>query len=202
MLLAGDEALRSQQGNNNAYCQDNELSWFDWRLVEENSGMVRFVREMIAFRKRHLCLRRSRFLTGRPYKPGFPPDIVWHGRGLYEPQWDDPGAGFLAFTLAGIGRGEENLHVMLNMSGDTVDAQTPEMEGRHWFRAVDTRLPSPEDIVEPRAQPPIPGTSYRVSPQSVVVLEGKSPVRLLTGTAPTSGRAYEDRRQGGASPAP
>ncbi len=66
MILAGDEVLRSQRGNNNAYSQDNELSWFDWRLIETNRDMLRFTRELIALRKRHPSLRRRRFLTGRP----------------------------------------------------------------------------------------------------------------------------------------
>jgi isoamylase len=59
MLLAGDEVLRTQRGNNNAWCQDNELSWFDWRLTETNSDMLRFVREMIALRRRHPGLSRA-----------------------------------------------------------------------------------------------------------------------------------------------
>ena len=61
MILAGDEVLRSQRGNNNAYCQDNEISWFDWRLVETNRDMLRFTRELIALRKRHPSLRRKAF---------------------------------------------------------------------------------------------------------------------------------------------
>ena len=64
MLLAGDEVLRSQRGNNNAYCQDNALSWFDWRLVESNREMLRFTRELIALRQRHPSLTRNRFFTG------------------------------------------------------------------------------------------------------------------------------------------
>ena len=66
MLLAGDEILRTQRGNNNAYCQDNALSWMDWHLSDDALDMLRFVREMIALRKRHASLRHRRFLTGRP----------------------------------------------------------------------------------------------------------------------------------------
>ena len=65
MILAGDEVLRTQRGNNNGYCQDNELSWFDWALTEKNREMLRFVTKMIAFRKRHPCLMRKHFLTGK-----------------------------------------------------------------------------------------------------------------------------------------
>jgi glycogen operon protein len=180
MILAGDEVLRTQRGNNNAYCQDNELSWFDWRLVEKNRDMVRFVREMIAFRKRHPCLRRTRFLTGRPYKPGFPPDIVWHGAKLFQPNWNDPNGRFLAFSMAGIARGEESLHVMLNMSMEAVEAEIPEIENLAWFRAVDTGLGAPGDIAPPSAQTRIPDLSYTLSPHSVAVLEARPPLRLLT----------------------
>ena len=64
MLLAGDECRRTQQGNNNAYCQDNEISWFDWELVERNSGLLRFAKSLIAFRKRQPAVRRDSFLVG------------------------------------------------------------------------------------------------------------------------------------------
>ena len=81
MLLAGDEVLRTQRGNNNAYSQDNEISWFDWRLVETRRAMLRFVRELIAFRRRHPCLTANRFFHGRPLpvaifrtSPGTAPD--------------------------------------------------------------------------------------------------------------------------------
>jgi glycosidase len=77
MLLAGDEVLRSQQGNNNAWCQDNETGWLDWSLMERNAAMLRFVRGLIALRKRHASLRHRHFLAGRPLPGGNPP-----GRGL------------------------------------------------------------------------------------------------------------------------
>ncbi len=77
MFLAGDEFLHTQ-GNNNAWCQNNEISWLDWRLAETNHAMVRFVRELIAFRQRHPCLSRSRFFTGQPESSRGIPDIAWH----------------------------------------------------------------------------------------------------------------------------
>ena len=79
MILAGDEVLRSQGGNNNAYCQDNALSWFDWALTERNRDMLRFVRELIALRRRHPCLTANRFFTGAPVPGRGLPDISWHG---------------------------------------------------------------------------------------------------------------------------
>ena len=102
MILAGDEVLRSQRGNNNSWCQDKELAWFDWRLVETRADMLRFVRELIALRMRHPGLRRRRFLTGRAAQGSSLPDVAWHGERLHEPPWNDAGARLLAFTLAGL----------------------------------------------------------------------------------------------------
>ena len=79
MLLAGDEVLRSQRGNNNVWCQDNELGWFDWSLVERNADVLRFVRGLIALRKRHPSLQRRHFLSGRVREGCELPDITWHG---------------------------------------------------------------------------------------------------------------------------
>ena len=76
MLLAGDEVLRSQRGNNNAWCQDNALSWFDWRSVEINRDMLRFTRELTALRRRHPCLITNRFFHGEPVPGRGVPDIV------------------------------------------------------------------------------------------------------------------------------
>jgi glycogen operon protein len=173
MILAGDEVLRSQRGNNNAYCQDNELSWFDWRLVETEGAMLRFVRELIALRRRHPSLRRRRFLTGRPAPGDVLPDVAWHGERLHEPAWHDPGARLLAFTLAGAGAGEKPLHAILNMS-DTVRAvAVPELAGSAWRRAVDTALAAPQDITPPGEQPLVEGNRYAAQPRSTVVLEGE-----------------------------
>jgi glycogen operon protein len=87
MIVAGDEVLRTQRGNNNAYCQDNESSWFDWRFSEAQRDMLRFVQHLIAFRHRHSCLRRRRFLTGQPDPERRLPDVTWHGVELDAPLW-------------------------------------------------------------------------------------------------------------------
>ena len=79
MIVAGDEVLRTQRGNNNAYCQDNAISWFDWRLVERNAEMLRFVQALIAFRRQQPNVRRPTFLTGTADKPGQLPDVSWYG---------------------------------------------------------------------------------------------------------------------------
>jgi glycogen operon protein len=174
MILAGDEVLRSQRGNNNGYCQDNELSWLDWGLTSANRDMHRFVRELIALRKRHPCLMRRRFLSGRKVGATGLPDISWHGFELQWPLWHDPAAKLVAFTLSGLSREEEHVHVILNMYDHALYLPLPPVEGRRWYRSVDTARPSPEDILQPAEQPEVRDLCYRAEPRSVVVLEGRS----------------------------
>ena len=171
MMLAGDEVLRSQRGNNNGYCQDNELSWFDWRLVSTRGDMLRFVRELIALRKRHPSLCRQRFLTGRPAPGAMLPDVAWHGERLHEPPWHDAGAQLLAFTLAGERATEAPLHVIFNMSDAARTVAVPVIDGYRWRRALDTARVSPDDIVPPRRQTGAEGEHYLAQARSVVVLE-------------------------------
>jgi glycogen operon protein len=173
MLLAGDEVLRTQRGNNNAYCQDNELSWFDWNLTETHQDMLRFTREMIAFRKRHPCLMRRRYLTGKPIEGRQLHDVNWHGDHLNQPLWDDPQSQLLVYTLAAAEPDEEDVHLILNMSDDYRDLRLPALEGRTWHRAVDTASPSPSDILHPPDQPPLPDHHYAVNPRTVVILEAR-----------------------------
>jgi isoamylase len=173
MLLAGDEVLRTQRGNNNPYCQDNELSWFDWTLPERNRDMLRFVQQMVAFRKRHPCLRRKYFLRGNNKQGQRLPDVTWHGVKLDEPLWHDPRAQVLAYTLGAVGPEEEDVHVMLNMSQGAVEMALPRVVGCRWYRALDTFRPSPEDILEPESQPVLEEPNYLVRPRSVVVLESR-----------------------------
>ena len=78
MIVAGDECLRTQRGNNNAYCQDNALSWFDWKRIDRNAEMVRFCQALIAFRRRQPTVRRPTFLTGSAAQPGQLPDVSWY----------------------------------------------------------------------------------------------------------------------------
>ena len=174
MLLAGDEVLRTQGGNNNAYCQDNPIGWLDWGLVEANRSHLRFVQGMIALRRRHPSLMRRRFLTGQRRAGGRMPDICWHGVRLFDPPWGEESGQVLAYTMAGVAEGEEDLHVVLNMSDAPIDAPLPTPPGRAWYRAVDTWLASAEDVLEPGAQPQVPGSTYRAHPRTVVVLEGRS----------------------------
>src|SRR3989454_3810211 len=90
MLLGGDEFRRTQLGNNNAYCQDSELSWFDWGLADKSAEMVRFFRQMIGLRKRFATLRTPQFFDGTRVNDRGLPEVVWHGTELGAPGWNDP----------------------------------------------------------------------------------------------------------------
>ncbi|NOQ65271.1 MAG: glycogen debranching protein GlgX [Methyloprofundus sp.] len=171
MLLAGDEVLNTQDGNNNGYCQDNDLTWFDWSLTEKNADMLRFVQQMIALRKRHRSLKRRRFLTGKKFSERPIADISWHGIELDQPQWQDSDAQVLAFTLAAIEEDEKDLHVILNMSDNQYDMQLPKIEEQRWHLAINTALDSPNDSVPPALQVPTESFSYTVQARSVVVFE-------------------------------
>ncbi len=168
MLLGGDEVQRTQQGNNNAYCQDNAISWFDWTLPEKHPTMLRFFKQVIAFRKRHTTLQRSQYLTGATMARGLK-DIDWHGCWLHCPGWFDPTSCVLAFTLGGT-EDAADLHVMLNMDGKDLSFDIPPVGGRVWLRAIDTSLPSPADIANPGQELLVTTATYRVSSHSVVVL--------------------------------
>lgn len=173
MILSGDEVLRSQEGNNNTWCQNNALSWFDWNLVETHSRMRRYVTLLIRLRRRHPSLTRNTFLNGKILPQRGIPDVVWHGIRLHEPGWDDPTNRLLAYTLAGLDSVEPDLHIILNMSEVTHECALPVVPHRVWHLAVDTFRSEPEDIILPEAQCPYDPPSYAARPHSVVVLEGR-----------------------------
>ena len=173
MIRAGDEVLQTQHGNNNAYCQNNELSWFDWGLVDSNSGMFAFVRRLVAFRKRHACLRQRKFLTGEPAGERDIPDVSWHGKALHKPDWDDPQSQFLACTLGAAEQDEGDLHIIFNMGDLPCETELPAIDDRVWHRAIDTSLNTPDDIRQPEQQMAVSGPHYLTQSRSVVVLESR-----------------------------
>jgi isoamylase len=171
MFVAGDEVRRTQKGNNNGYCQDNELNWFDWNLVKKNTDIFRFFKQMIAFRKRYADISRGRFFSGEVNERNLA-DVSWHGTKLYSPGWDNPNARCLAFTL-GAFQGEADIHVMLNMYWENLEFEIPPIEGRGWYKVVDTAELSPMDIVEPGKEAIISDNVYPVKARSIVVLISK-----------------------------
>jgi isoamylase len=173
MLLSGDEVLHTQRGNNNTWCQDNELSWFDWNLVEKNGDMLRFMKELIALRKRHPNLNRREFLTGEQVGGRGLRDIAWHGYRLDEPLWSDFGAQYLAYTLAGQDDDEEDLHVILNMSERTVEVSLPVIPGRLWHLVLDTSQSGPNDIMPRNQQKALENSSYQIPRRTVAVFEAR-----------------------------
>ncbi len=171
MMLAGDEIRRSQQGNNNAYCQDNEVSWWDWDLADRNAHLLRFWKRLIQFRKAHAVLRSRYFFCGALNERGMP-DVSWHGTRLNAPGWDEPAARRLAMTLAGM-NGAADLHVMMNMHWDAADFDVPQLADRRWHRVIDTAAPSPSDIADPGAEPVLNGLTCAVQGRSIVVLTSR-----------------------------
>ncbi len=170
MLLAGDEFARTQKGNNNAYCQDNDISWVNWQLVGENTDLVRFVRMMIKFRQSHPVLKRNRFFI---HGGG----ITWHGERENEPDWSDE-AKWLGFLLDGgqvrreDGKHDDDLYIILNASENWQHFAVPG-RGRDWIKMIDTSQGSPGDIYENPDSAPRVGQRierFAVEPRSLVVL--------------------------------
>jgi len=135
--------------------------------------MLEFSRRIIAFRRRHACLTANRFFNGRVVTARGIPDIAWHGARLHQPPWSDPAARMLAFTIAAIEAEEADLHAILNMSDQAIEAEIPELAGRRWYLAVDTAQAPPGDILEPARQVILSTRTCRVAPRSVVVLEAR-----------------------------
>lgn len=146
MMLGGDEIGRTQQGNNNAYRQDNEISWLDWSLVDDHAEVLSFWQRMIAFRKAHPSLRQ-------PTYEG--PEIAWHGTRLGRPGWTDPDARTLACTI-------DDLHIIANMYWAPLDFELPAVPGRVWARAVDTSSPDDAETFVDTATISAPGRSVIV----------------------------------------
>jgi len=172
MFVAGDEVRRTQRGNNNSYCQDNEISWLDWRLAEKNRELFRFFSLLIDFRKRHPIIHRPRFFVGDLNERGFP-DISWHGCCLGEPDWCDPCGRAFALTLGGFGK-DPDIHVMMNMYWDDLMIEVPAVKGRNWFLKIDTGKPSPGDISAGDSENVFSGKEYRVTGRSIVVLRSRT----------------------------
>ncbi len=177
MILMGDEVRRTQGGNNNAYCQDNPISWFDWDLLGTHGGVLRFVREMIAFRRRHPAFLRPEFLTGAHYSSHIMPDVEWFGADGKPADWGKMNR-FIAYRLLGTRAtvaqdcDENDFCVMFNSSvSDLTVTLCPPPPGRKWYRAIDTAKPSPADILPEGAEEKLQNDAkYRILGRSGVVL--------------------------------
>ena len=166
MLLMGDETRRTQRGNNNAYCQDNEISWFDWQATEIQADLLRFVRGLIHFTQAREVFREERFWEATE---GEAPHITWHGVQLEQPDWGYDSHS-LAFTLHHPASGD-HLHIMLNAYWEPLVFELPlPPPGTHWHRILDTALSSPDDFCQPGAAPPVKVAQYHVKTRSSVLL--------------------------------
>jgi glycogen operon protein len=168
MLTMGDEVRRTQLGNNNAYCQDDEISWFDWTLISKHADVHRFVTILI---KRRLL---------RDVKPEYQRESlnqllresikVWHGVRLNQPDWNSWSRS-LAFSFE-LKNEKQLLHLILNAYWEPLEFELPPVseQGGVWRRWIDTSLESPHDIVAWPTSPPFNGRTYLAGPRSVVVL--------------------------------
>jgi glycogen operon protein len=164
MLLMGDEVLRTQHGNNNGYCQDNERSWFDWSDVQRHADLLRFVQGLVRFNLDHHLFQEECFWS----EPGGP-EVVWHGVQLGAPDLS-PDSHSLAFELTYPQYGE-HLHIICNSFWEPLAFALPALpSGQSFYRVFDTALPSPLDYCEPASAPPVPAGSYLAQARSVVVL--------------------------------
>jgi isoamylase len=178
MLLGGDEIGRSQGGNNNAYCQDNEISWFDWERADET--LLEFTRRLIAFRTAHPVFRRRRWFQGRPIRGTRLDDIGWftpEGVEMSDEAWQDGFAKSLGIFLNGRGipsrslRGErivdDSFYVIFNAHHEPLPFRLPDVEwGRGWVKVLATSEPLPEEGSDVREA----GEDIEVVGPSVMVL--------------------------------
>ena len=178
MILGGDEFLRTQQGNNNAYCQDNEISWFNWKLLEKNEEIFEFFKKAIAFRKRHSIFQKTTFFAGKDFDADGVPDINWFDANLKKPNWDNPNQKILCYLLDGgevpSELGNYYLFFIFNADERMFDIKVPKNINKNWYRIIDTSLKSGDDFLTRGNeilinQPDV----YFTKPRSVVVLSSK-----------------------------
>jgi isoamylase len=166
MILMGDEVRHSQRGNNNAYCQDNETSWFDWTLVEKHADVRRFVSLLAARRLMRDVEHELRRIDLTTFLQEA--NKAWHGTKLGQPDWGDNSH---SVALTGEIRAEGLFfHLILNAYWEPLEFELPKLEGAAWRRWIDTAVESPNDIVPWDESPPVPGDHYLVADRSVVML--------------------------------
>lgn len=180
MMLGGDEIARTQRGNNNAYCQDNEISWFNWNLTEDAKAMLEFTKKVIHFRKAHLVLRRKHFFQGKKLF-GELKDVTWlqpDGSEMTEAAWYESkihtigmilsGDAMYEFNEQGQRIADETLLILFNANASPVPFTVPKVADR-WEVVVDTFTGNASGLKEVGG-----GTIYRLESRSVVVMRRKS----------------------------
>ena len=176
MFLAGDEFRRTQKGNNNAYCQDNEISWIDWSFLEKHKDIFRFTKEIIRFRKNHPILRSDSFFKGTAHNGISEPDVIWHGEIINEPDW-----GVNSHSIACLLNGkyascrndskDNDIYMAFNASREDRTFFIPDSpSGGQWLLSMDTSKKYPDDIYEKDKEIIISEKCYLVKSLSIVVL--------------------------------
>ncbi|MCQ2584417.1 MAG: glycogen debranching protein GlgX [Treponema sp.] len=166
MMLGGDEMRRTQGGNNNAYCQDSEVSWFDWTLAEKNAGLVRFVKGIIALRKNNACFRRETFFSEENRQ-----ELTWYDRNGKNPDWNGSNR-FLSYKLSDE---KSDFYIASNTDIYDLTITLPTLPiGKNWFRVADTSFESPDDFCMEGAEEQLMDQKrYVLISGSSVILIGK-----------------------------
>ena len=177
MILGGDEFARSQRGNNNAYCQDNEINWFDWTLVERNAEIFDFFEKAIAFTRRFPVLQQRKFFLGKDLDDDNVPDLAWFAPDVGKPKWHDAAGRTLCFQLDasedGSRLGVDRLFFILNTHHEPQWINLPPLDaGRDWHRAIDTTIPGKASFAEA-------GREIQLNPSDHYIANARSTVVLL-----------------------
>jgi glycogen operon protein len=181
MMLSGDEMGRTQQGNNNAYCQDNEISWLDWRLLDNNAELFNFCKRMIAFRRTHPALRSDTFDGSQEASTGRYPPLSWHGTRAWDADWSGQSRTLAFMVSEKVSRrgssaaSKSFVYVAMNMHWEAHDFGLPGLpEDVRWHVFVNTDMSSPQDILLPGQEVTIENQAkFLVGARSVVVLVGR-----------------------------
>ena len=172
MLLYGDEIRRTAEGDNNTVFQDNSLNWINWANVERHSEILRFTQLIIAFRKRHQIVSRWRYMTAEESETPTLRNITWHGVKAGQADFGG-GSRFIAWVLEAFqtdSRHDVPIYVGSNAFWEPLEVELPALEGKRWYRVVDTFFPAGKDIVPDEAADFLPVATYTIQPRSTIVL--------------------------------
>ncbi|TDT71576.1 glycogen operon protein [Hypnocyclicus thermotrophus] len=175
MILMGDEFAKTQRGNNNAYCQDNETNWLDWSRKDSFRDIFRFFKKMVNFRKNHHSLKRAHFFKSEDISGNGVADITWHGTKLNKPDWSQDSR-TLAFMISGEDFSDDSpndndIYVALNSYWEPLWFELPKLEGKKWYRVVDTYRNYGDDFLEEYEE--IKDEKYLVMDRSSIILISK-----------------------------
>lgn len=190
MILMGDEVGHTKHGNNNTYCHDNELNWFDWTRLESNAELFRFFQQCIAFRHAHPVLRnREHFRNEDVVGSGYA-DISWHGLEAWNADWSYHSR-TLAFMLCGeharSGQAPDDyIYVAMNMHWESHAFELPKLPApRGWHVFANTSMPPPDDVYVPGAEPLLGNQKHILAgARSVIILVGRAPTAVSPKKSP------------------